>query len=198
MMPLSLIEAYGYLAIFVGSFLEGETILAVGGFAAQSGYLDLPAVVAVGLSGGFLGDQLYFFLGRRHGNDIVARFPGLTLRVAKVDQWLYRYHTSLIICIRFMYGFRIAGPIIFGMGRVSAFKFALLNLIGACLWATLVAGSGFVFGEALELLLADAERYEIVGLGIIAAAGLALWLVHRYRTKWRSAAWNEKRRSVLD
>lgn len=78
MMQEPLIEAYGYLAIFVGAFLEGETIIAMGGFAAQRGYLDLPKVVVVGLFGGFLGDQLYFFLGRRHGSDLLARFPGLT------------------------------------------------------------------------------------------------------------------------
>lgn len=180
-MPQLVIEAYGYLAIFVGAFLEGETILAMGGFAAQRGYLDLPKVVAVGLFGGFLGDQLYFFLGRRHGNDLLARFPGLTQRVARINQWLYRYHTPLIIGIRFMYGFRIAGPVVFGMGRVSAIKFTVLNLIGACVWAILVAGSGFVFGQALELLLADVKHYELVGLGTIALVGMALWLVHARR-----------------
>lgn len=82
-----------------------------------------------------------------------------------------------------MYGFRIVGPIVFGMGRVPATKFAMLNLIGACVWAILVAGSGFVFGHALELLLADARDYELIGLGMIALVGLVMWLVHRYRAK---------------
>ena len=34
-----LIDAYGYLAVFVGAFLEGETILALAGLAAYRGYL---------------------------------------------------------------------------------------------------------------------------------------------------------------
>jgi membrane protein DedA with SNARE-associated domain len=34
-----LIDTYGYWAILVGTLLEGETILLLGGFAAYQGYL---------------------------------------------------------------------------------------------------------------------------------------------------------------
>ena len=183
MTPQVLIETYGYLAIFIGSFLEGETILAMAGFAAQLGYLDLSSVVAAGICGGFLGDQTYFFVGRHHGKGILARFPRLVHRAAKTEEWLFRYHTPLIICIRFMYGLRIVGPLVFGMGPVSAAKFATLNFIGASVWAMLVAGTGFLFGHGLELMLADAERYELVGLTSIALIGLLLWALHRFHVK---------------
>ena len=33
------IETYGYLAVMIGTFLEGETILVLAGFAAHQGYL---------------------------------------------------------------------------------------------------------------------------------------------------------------
>ena len=54
----ALVHTYGYAAVFIGSFLEGETTLALGGFAAQRGHLALPWVIAVAEAGGFLGDQL--------------------------------------------------------------------------------------------------------------------------------------------
>lgn len=58
-MPLAdLLREYGYYAVFLGTFLEGETVLVMAGFAAHSGYLQLPWVIAV--AGGTLGDQLYF------------------------------------------------------------------------------------------------------------------------------------------
>ena len=38
----SLVDAYGYLAVLVGTFIEGETILVLGGFAAARGYPGLP------------------------------------------------------------------------------------------------------------------------------------------------------------
>jgi len=38
----SIIENYGYAVILLGTFLEGETILVLGGVAAHQGYLALP------------------------------------------------------------------------------------------------------------------------------------------------------------
>ena len=172
----SLLEQYGYAAIFIGAFLEGETILALGGFAAQRGHLDLFTVIAVGFVGGFLGDQLFFYLGRRHGDVLLARFPSLALRLKTVDALLSRYHAPLIFGIRFMYGLRIAGPIALGMGRVSAGKFFLFNLLGAMVWAIIVAYAGFWFGATLELVLADIKRVELIGVGIIALISVALWV----------------------
>ena len=37
---------YGLLAIAVGCYLEGETVLLLGGLGAQQGWLPLPGVIA--------------------------------------------------------------------------------------------------------------------------------------------------------
>ena len=42
----TLLEHYGYLAVFVGTFAEGESMLLLGGYAAHMGYLALPWVLA--------------------------------------------------------------------------------------------------------------------------------------------------------
>src|SRR5260221_10889211 len=108
MEPFSaLIDNYGYLAVFIGTLLEGETILILAGFAAQRGYLDLGAVMAVAFAGGFLRDQLLFFFGRPHGPRIVARFPAIAQRIAPVDGLPGNYPAPFIFCIRFMYRFRL-------------------------------------------------------------------------------------------
>ncbi len=179
----ALIDTYGYLAVFIGALLEGETVLVMAGFAAQRGYLQLPAVMAVAFLGGFIGDQLLFFLGRRHGHRIVARFPAMAQRVAIVDGLLSRYHAPLIFGIRFMYGLRIVGPIALGMGTVSAGKFFIFNLLGAFVWAILIAGAGFLFGQTLELVLHDIKQYELWGLGAIVLISGALWLAYRSRRR---------------
>ena len=70
-----LIDSYGYVAVFIGSFLEGETILALAGLAAYRGYLDLSIVIVLAMLAGFLGDQFYFFLGRFNGHKVLARYP---------------------------------------------------------------------------------------------------------------------------
>ena len=62
----SLLNEYGYPVLLIGTFLEGETILILGGMAAHLDYLSLGWVIACGFLGTLFGDQLYFFLGWRH------------------------------------------------------------------------------------------------------------------------------------
>ena len=179
----SLVENYGYYGVFAGAFLEGETVLVMGGFAAHSGYLALPWVMLMAFFGSLFGDQLYFFLGRRHGRRILQRFPLLRARANKVDALLARYHTPVILMIRFLYGLRIVGPIVIGMSGVPTLKFVGLNIISAAIWAVMFSSVGFLFGEVLQLVLTDLKRYEEIALGVIALIGITIWLAYRYRNK---------------
>ena len=52
MTPELLLQKFGYLAVFVGTFLEGETILVMAGFFAERGYLQIPLVILVALTAG--------------------------------------------------------------------------------------------------------------------------------------------------
>ena len=188
-MPIDLpglIDSYGYLAVFVGAFLEGETILALAGLAAYRGYLDFYAVVAIALFAGFAGDQFFFYLGRIEGSRLLARFPRMRDRAHRFDAMLWRWHAPLIVCVRFMYGFRIVGPILLGMGRVPAWKFLVYNFIGAAIWAPLVAGAGYLFGSVLEALLHDLKRYELWAFVALTLIGLAAMLIARSREKNRT------------
>ena len=184
----SLIDAYGYWAVFAGAFLEGETILALAGLAANRGYLDFYTVVVVAMIAGFAGDQFYFFLGRRRGAALLARFPLLRERAHRFDAMLSRFHAPLIVAIRFMYGFRIVGPILLGMGRCAHWKFIVFNFIGAAMWAPLIAGLGFIFGEVLESVLHDLKHYELWAFGAVVAVGLTVYIVQLRRERKLDAA----------
>ena len=173
--------SYGYLAVFLGALLEGETILLSAGFAANRGLLYWPLVVAVAFAGGTLGDQIAFLLGRWQGASLIARFPALALRAPRVHALLERHDVLLILSVRFLYGLRIAGPIVIGSSRVPVLRFALLNMIGAAIWAVAVAGAGYYFGAALNAVVADIKRVEELILIGIPAAGLIVWLWRRRR-----------------
>ena len=177
----SFIETYGYLAVFVGAFLEGETILALAGVAASREYLDFYTIIVVALIAGFAGDQFYFFLGRTKGSTILEKFPHARERAHRFDALLSRWHAPLIVAIRFMYGFRIVGPILLGMGRVPAWKFMLFNFIGAAIWAPLIASIGFFFGSLVETILHDMKSYELWMFATLAVLGLIAALIHHRR-----------------
>jgi membrane protein DedA with SNARE-associated domain len=181
-----LVEHYGYLAVFIGALVEGETILVMAGFLAHEGYLNLAAVMAIAAFGGFLGDQFFFTLGRYRGREILTRFPGIQARATRVGALVLRYQNWLIIFIRFMYGLRVAGPILLGMTPVSHVRFAAVNLVGAIIWATLIGGAGYLFGQAVSLFLHNAQRYQALALVAILLLGFGFWIFRRYRPAARN------------
>ncbi len=178
-----LVEQYGYVAVFIGTFLEGETVLIFAGFAAHRGFLKLQDVMLVALVASTLGDQLYFFLGRWRGAKLLRKFPSLQRQVPRVEALLDKYHSPLILAVRFLYGLRIAGPVIMGALHVSPLRFVMLNLIGAALWAVLIAGLGYHFGTLLETVMRDLKRFEEVILILILVIGLAWTLFRHFRRK---------------
>ncbi|MCP5425370.1 MAG: DedA family protein [Gammaproteobacteria bacterium] len=177
----TLIEHYGYLAVLLGTFLEGETVLILAGFAAHLGHLELTWTIAAAFCGSWFGDQLYFFLGHLNGDRWLTRFPSWQPRARQVNQLLQRYDTPLILGIRFMYGLRIIGPFVMGMAHLSVTRFALLNGLGAFVWATLIGSAGFFLGAALETLLGDIQHLEMRLLLGVASVGLILGIIHWLR-----------------
>ena len=163
--------------MFLGTLLEGETILLSAGFAANRGLLHWPLVVAVA------------FVGARWATRSPScsaagrRFPDRAFsgagRAPRVHALLERHDVLLILSVRFLYGLRIAGPVIIGTSGVPFLRFALLNMLGAAIWAVLVAGAGYYFGVALTAVVADIKRIEAAILIGIPAAGFIVWLWRR-------------------
>jgi len=180
----SLVETYGYYALLAGTFLEGETILLIGGLVAHLGYLDLRAVMLVAFLGSFSGDQIYFCIGRLKGRELLARYHKWEKRVDKVHCLMARYHDLIMIGFRFVYGIRILTPVVLGMNKdVKALRFFALNAIGAMMWSVVISSAGYFFGYAIEKLIRAVKHYEIIVLFVIAGTGMVLWAVHRFRRK---------------
>jgi len=182
----SLISQYGYVAILIGTLLEGETILVLGGFAAHRGLLRLPGVILAAFVGSLMSDQLFFLLGRRHGEALLARRPAWQPAVVRVRGLLNRYNTALILVFRFLYGLRNVTPFALGMSEVSTVRFLVLNAVGAAVWAVAIACLGWSVGEAAAQMLGHLERYERrIGAGIV-AVGVGLWIWHHLAARRRA------------
>jgi len=176
------IKDYGYFALFVGTFLEGETILVLGGLAAAAGDLDLRWVIVVAFCGSLAGDQTVFFIGRFLGTRILGRLtahrPWRQARVDKVHRLLERHHVLLLLGFRFLYGLRNIIPLVVGSSEVKTSRFIFLSVIGAAIWAVTVATGGFLFGHALELFVGKARGIVLIG---VAAIAVIIWIVrHLY------------------
>lgn len=180
----ALLAHYGYAFVFVGALAEGESVLLLAGFAAHRGWLHLPEVIALAFIAATLGDQLCFYLGRRHGPQLLERWPSLARRVERLKPMLARHPTAAILSVRFLYGLRTAGPIALGALGISRWRFALLNLLSAAVWAVGFSLLGWQFGQAMQWLMKDLRSMEeglLVAL-LVAALGWALWRRRRPRT----------------
>lgn len=181
----AILVQYGYLAVLLGTFLEGEMVLVLGGFLAHQGYLSLPGVMIAALAGSLLTDQLFFLLGRLRGRPYLLRRPRLMARVAKADRLISRHRVPVTLGFRFLYGMRTVIPFTLGLSSVSALLFISLNVAGALIWS--VAGSlcGFLFGRSLTVLLVKLGRHEAEVFAGLAILALFIWgvLLARARRK---------------
>jgi len=178
-----LIDTYGYLAILIGTFLEGETILILGGIAAKLGYLELPWVIICAFIGTLFGDQLFFFIGRYRSAEFLHRHSSWMKRAEKANRILHHHRFLIILGFRFLYGLRIVTPFVIGMSHIPIAEFAILNIIGALLWAIIIGILGYAFGHGLELLLGNIRHYEIEIMAVILFVGILLWITHIVRSK---------------
>jgi membrane protein DedA with SNARE-associated domain len=142
--------AFAEHALFVGTFLPGEVILPLTGVAAAAtGVLAWPAAAACATLGGFLADQLTYWLGRwlarRRGERPAA--PGRFARPAAVVRELYRRHGPLALVLgRFVAGvapFVAPGA---GWAGMPYRRFLPANALANALWGPVMVGTGYLFG----------------------------------------------------
>jgi len=184
-----IIEQYGYLALFIGTFLEGETILLLAGFAAQSPefHLDLRYVILSAFAGSLAGDQTAFFIGRHFGRRLMEKSEKWRARTERVHAMLKKYHEILILSFRFFYGLRNLTPFVLGSADIPIRKFFVLNAIGAAIWAMAFALTGYAFGSLLENVLTriidNVHHAELAVLGLAALAIVVVWVVKIVRRR---------------
>lgn len=187
----ALIENYGYLAVFVGCFVEGETVLVLAGFAAHLGYISFPGVVGTAALAGFFGDEAAYFAGRRWGGALVARFRRLREAQPLVRQQLERYGVALVFFVRFLIGLRMAAPVAIGASRaLTPLRFAIPNAAGAIVWALAIGSAGYLFGAAFTGWFEHARLYEEAAFVVLAVVGAAAIL-------WRRRAVRRRARGVI-
>ncbi|EBN7765205.1 DedA family protein [Salmonella enterica] len=185
----TLITHYGYAALVIGSMAEGETVTLLGGVAAHQGLLKFPLVAAAVALGGMMGDQLLYLLGRCYGGKILRRFPRYHTKIRRAQKMIQRHPYLFVIGTRFMYGFRVVGPLLVGASRLPPKIFLPLNIIGALVWALLFTTLGYLGGEVIAPWLHDLDQHLRHGvwliLAIVLVVGVRWWLKRRGKAEAR-------------
>lgn len=178
----TLVSDYGLIALFLGCFLEGESVAITGGVLAHRHLLVLWQAIAVIAAGGFCSDMMYFLLGRRFRDhrwvQSFSRRPGVTHVLAAVA----RNPRRVAATFRFIPGARIITPLALAHSTIAPATYLGITAITAIVWATVFGLVGHGIGSALHLLFGGAHTHYVLiatALGLLAAALLAVWHLRR-------------------
>lgn len=180
-----LIAQYGYWLMALGAIIEGESFLIAGGIAAKHGLLSIPWIIVLAVVGSTLHDCTLFFTGRYAGGWVLKKKPNMRAHVERVTALLERYGVGVILFMRFAYGLRPIIPTALGLSHIPNKKFIIFDIIGGILWSFTFVFAGYLFGEALDMILKrlsdhhDLVVYILIAIGVIVMLGFLIWLKRR-------------------
>lgn len=171
---MEFVSRWGLLAVFLGTFAEGETILFTAGILASQGALPLWGVVACAASAATIGHAFWFVMGRRWGGRTLRALRVPDDKVHRVNEMVMRHPVASIVLLQYLYGLRLVGAVMLGVTTVPLGMFAAIEAVNCVVWAVLVAGAGYQLGTAAQTWLTGPARW--IGIALTA---VVLFLVVR-------------------
>ncbi len=167
-----------YVILFLGSLVEGESVVLTAGYLAHKQFLYLPYVIGIAFVATVIADQALYFVGRIYGPTIFTKRPHWKEKVQKAFDLLHKYNTGFIFSFRFIYGIRVISPIIIGTSGISAKRFAILNILAAAVWAVVSCVGGYLIGyffsdhiDAVFAVIIKSQKYLIGSILLL----IVLW-----------------------
>lgn len=174
------VENWGYIAVFLGSLIEGESIIFAAGFLAHEGYLSLSKIIIISFCGTLFADQALYFVGRHFGNSVIDKFPSLKPRAERAFQLLKRYDNIFILSFRFIYGIRIISPVIIGTSGVAVKRFIILNFIAALIWSVSSCVGAYYLAH---LIMDKMHLLPKIILGVVLVGGGIWFIIYKWRKR---------------
>jgi membrane protein DedA with SNARE-associated domain len=155
---IHLIETTGLVAIFLAMILESmgiplavEVVAPLGGALAAAGKFSLVEVIVAVVAGNLIGSFIAYGLALRYGRRLVLG-PGHYIGLSEghlelADRFFARFGSWAVLIGRVLPV--ICGYISYpaGLARMRPVWFGITTLIGATVWATVLATVGYKLGE---------------------------------------------------
>lgn len=173
---------YGLYAVFFGAMVEADAMPVMSGVVAHLGYFGFAGAVAASVGGMFLGDCLWYWLGRGFGQRI-EKTKFYRKHLPKAEKFIGKIGVWQVLAARVIYGTRNATMIFWGVKKLNFAKFAAIDFLGCFLWGTLLTSLGYFLSFGANAIIGDIKRVEI-GLLVILLLTVALivlikWLKNR-------------------
>jgi len=140
-----MLESLTYLGAFFGAILEGEVSLITALQSARMGYSSFYGILLAGFLGTVCIDWSLFLGARKKGRAYLKDKQRLQGKLDRMDHVMVKHSSWLLIFYRFLYGFRIVLPVLFGLSGITIRRFAIFSLISTLLWLWVLSMVGTQF-----------------------------------------------------
>jgi membrane protein DedA with SNARE-associated domain len=189
----SLIDSYGYLAVFVlvgveslGIPLPGETALITAAiYAGHTHRLNPWLIFLVAAAAAIIGDNIGYWIGDKGGYRLARRYgPRVRLdeRKMKTARYLFDLHGGKVVFFgRFVSVLRTYAAFLAGTSKMRWRRFLLANAAGGIVWAALWTFTAYLAGDALKRA-SGTINLIFIGAAVVAIV-IAILLVRRQTSK---------------
>jgi membrane protein DedA with SNARE-associated domain len=171
---------YGLAAVALLAVVDGDVTLVLAGVVAHFGLFSLAAGIAAGSAGAFIGDTIFYTIGRTNTrwiqNTRLYRRMG-----ARAENLLHRFGVGQLFAMRLVYGTRIATLILCGVRRIAFWRFALFDILSCIAWATLLGLLGFALSDSAAWLIRAVKSVEMAAAAVLVVAVLVIVVFRRVR-----------------
>ena len=190
-----LITQYGLLLVFanvlvqqLGLPLPALPTLIVAGALAADGKISAWAIFGVALIACAVSDATWYTAGRLFGRRVMQLLCRISLSpescVRRSEYLFHRWGSLTFVVAKFVPGLLMISPAMAGTMRLSGWSFALLDGLGAAIWAGVAIGTGMLFHHEISRLIGNLEE-----LGAIAVAAIGVVLGGYVARRW----WQRRR-----
>jgi len=191
------LETWGYLAVFVLSFISSmglpvgaEVAIIYGGVLAsgqvpnEPHHLNIVLVIVLAALAEVLGSLAGYLIGYFGGRtlvDRVGKYVLLTHRdLDRADAWFARRGEPFVFFGRFIPLLRSFVSFAAGLGEMAVAKFLLFTVLGCTIWCAALATIGYELGSSYRHVL-NAFSYVGYVLAALAVVAVVVLFVHRLR-----------------
>ncbi len=161
-----------YFWIALGIIFQGEIALIGAGHLIYAGTVNFWIIVLIATFLSSLNSEIFFTVSKSG----LKFLPFPKDKILKVGKLIERYKTFLLLFSRFIYGMRNLVPVAFGFTNVKHIEFAILNLLGAFIWALTFTTAGLISGNVTSIFI-DVKRHQLLIFGIFLGISFAIMML---------------------
>jgi membrane protein DedA with SNARE-associated domain len=193
------LESWGYLAIFVLSFVSSMGIpigaeiaiiyggvLASGQVSGPGHHLNVVLVIVVATAAELIGSLAGYGIGNYGGRplvDRVGKYVLLTHRdLDRAEAWFDRRGEPLVLFGRFIPLVRSFVSLAAGLAEMAVAKFVVFTVIGCAIWCTALTLLGDSLGSTYKHVLKDFSDAGYLAAALVVVAVVVL-IAHRLKVR---------------